>query len=114
MTILAQVLDGISWALLLVGSGFALISGIGLFRMPEFFTRSHAAGMTDSMAGMLILGGLLLQAPDWTVAVRLMAIAAFLALTSPTASHALAQAALADGLKPLLGPQDHTAPKAKP
>lgn len=102
---LPQILDGLSWALLLVGSGFTIISGIGLFRMPEFFTRTHAAGMTDSMAAMMILGGLLLQAPDWMVAVRLIAIAAFLALTSPTASHALAQAALSDGLKPLLGGQ---------
>lgn len=112
MSFMPQVLDGVSWALLLVGSGFAIISGVGLFRMPEFFTRTHAAGMTDSMAAMLILGGLLLQAPDWTVAVRLLAIGAFLALTSPTASHALAQAALADGLKPLLGPQSQAASKA--
>lgn len=102
-TLLPQVLDGISWALLLVGGVFAVISGIGLFRMPEFFTRTHAAGMTDSMAAAMILGGLLLQAPDWAVAVRLLAIGGFLLLTSPTASHALAQAALADGLKPLLG-----------
>lgn len=103
-TLLPQILDGISWALLLVGGVFAIISGIGLFRMPEFFTRTHAAGMTDSMAAMMILGGLLLQAPDWMVAVRLVAIGGFLLMTSPTASHALAQAALADGLKPLLGP----------
>lgn len=111
MNFMPQVLDGISWAMLLVGGGFAIISGVGLFRMPEFFTRTHAAGMTDSMAAMLILGGLLLQAPDWAVAVRLLIIAAFLALTSPTASHALAQAALADGLKPLLGGQSDTAGK---
>ena len=91
------VIDGLSWCLLLAGGAFCVISGIGLFRMPDVFTRSHAAGMTDTVGASMILLGLLLQAPDWTVAVRLLLIIGFLVLTSPTASHALAQAALADG-----------------
>ncbi|MEC9407678.1 MAG: monovalent cation/H(+) antiporter subunit G [Pseudomonadota bacterium] len=97
------LLDTLSWGLLIMGGGFCVLSGIGLFRMPDVFTRSHAAGMTDAVGATLILTGLLLQTPDWTVAVRLVLIIGFLVLTSPTASHALAQAALTDGLRPQLG-----------
>lgn len=97
------LLEATAWGLLITGGLFCVLSGIGLFRMPDVFTRSHAAGMTDTVGATLILAGLLLQAPDWTVAVRLVLVVAFLVLTSPTASHALAQAALADGLQPKLG-----------
>ena len=97
------LVDTLSWGLLLIGGLFCVLSGIGLFRMPDLFTRSHAAGMTDTVGASFILLGLLLQSPDWTVAVRLVLIIGFLVLTSPTASHALAQAALADGLRPQLG-----------
>ena len=79
--------DALSWMLLLGGGMFCVISGIGLLRMPDLFTRSHAAGVTDTVGASMILFGLLLQAPDWTVAVRLVLIIGFLILTSPTASH---------------------------
>ena len=105
--------DALSWLLLLGGGMFCVISGIGLLRMPDLFTRSHAAGVTDTVGASMILFGLLLQAPDWTVAVRLVLIIGFLILTSPTASHALAQAALGDGYKPLLGSMKPTAGATK-
>lgn len=98
---LDMVTDIASWLLIVTGGLFCVISGVGLLRLPEVFTRSHAAGMTDTVGAALILTGLLLQVPDWTVAVRLVLIVAFLVFTGPTATHALARAALADGFKPL-------------
>lgn len=92
------VLDVVSGILVVVGALFALSGGVGLLRFPDFYTRVHAVGVTDSAGAGLILVGLLLQAPDWGVGVRLLLILLFLVLTSPTATHALAQAARKDGV----------------
>jgi multicomponent Na+:H+ antiporter subunit G len=99
MTIL---IDSISWLFLILG-GFLCVSGaLGLLRFPDFFTRMHAASVTDTLATALILIGLFLQTDAWLVQVKLVMILLFVLLTSPTASHALAKAALHAGLKPLL------------
>jgi len=93
------LLDLASGASLLVGGLFVLSGGIGLLRFPDFYTRIHAAGLTDSAGAGLILLGLLLQTPGWETAVRLVMILLFLLLTGPTATHVLAQAAGRDGVR---------------
>jgi multicomponent Na+:H+ antiporter subunit G len=70
--------------------------------MPDFFTRLHAAGITDTLAAGLVLIGLMFQGGFSQVTVKLVLILMLLLFTSPTSSHALAKAALADGLDPLL------------
>ncbi len=90
-----------SWALLLMGSVFILIGGVGLLRMPDFFTRIHATGITDTIGAAGILMGLALQAGWDLMSVKLLIILLFLLLTSPTASHSLAKAALELDLLPL-------------
>lgn len=97
MTLLADLL---SWALLLVGGFCVLVGGIGVLRMPDFFTRMHAAGVTDTSGAILILTGLMFQSGISLVTVKLILILLFLLVSSPTASHALAKAALSDGLVP--------------
>lgn len=92
-----------SWALILGGSAFALIGGLGLHRLPDFFTRLHAAGITDTLGAGLILAGLMVQGGLTLVTVKLFLILGFLLFTSPTATHALAKAALHGRLQPLLG-----------
>lgn len=98
-----MVLDLVSWFFILLGSAFVLIGAIGVMRLPEVFTRCHAAGMIDTMgAGMLLLG-LMFQAGGFNlVLVKLIMIGFFLFFTSPVSSHALVRAALADGAKPLV------------
>jgi multicomponent Na+:H+ antiporter subunit G len=93
------VVDLASGVLVVVGTLIALSGGVGLLRLPDFFTRAHAAGLTDTAGIGMISLGLLLRAPDWGVAVRLLLILLFLVLTSPTATHALAQAARRDGVQ---------------
>ena len=98
-----QVLDAISWILLVAGGLFVIVGGIGLLRLPDFYTRIHAAGITDTMGAWLILIGLMFSA-GWTlITVKLMMLFFFLAATSPLASHALAKAAFLRGLEPMLG-----------
>jgi len=97
------VLDVLSWGLLCLGGAFVLIGGIGALRLPGFYTRLHAASLTDTMATILIFTGMMLQAGFSLAALKLAAIMVLLLLTGPTASYALANAALQSGMKPEAG-----------
>ncbi len=98
------LLDIVSWILLCAGGAFVLIGGIGALRLPGFYTRLHAASLTDTMATILIFSGIILQAGLSLAALKLAAIMVFLLLTGPTASYALANAALQSGMRPDEGP----------
>ena len=93
-------LDIASWALLMAGSGFVLTGGLGLVRLPDFYTRIHAAGMVDTLGAGLIVAGLMLQSGFTQVSAKLLLVLVFLFLTGPTATHAVAHAAVAGKLKP--------------
>jgi len=97
-----MLLDIASWALMLVGGAFCIIGAIGLLRMPDFFTRMHAASIVDTLGAAFILLGLMLQAGLSLVTVKLIAIGLLLFFTSPVSTHALARAALARGVEPVL------------
>ncbi len=92
------VLDIVSSILLMTGIFFGFSGAVGLFRFPDFFTRVHAASITDSIAVILIIAGLLLQTSFDLNTAKLMFILMFLMITSPTASHALAKSARHGGL----------------
>jgi len=99
---MSGLLDVVSWAAIVTGSFFTLVAGIGLLRLPDFFSRVHAIGILDTLAAGLILFGLLLQGDDWLVAVKLALVFIALLITGPTATHALARAALHAGFRPPL------------
>ncbi len=95
-----SAIDVLSWILLAVGGAFVFVGGLGALRLPDFYTRMHAASLTDSMGSILILLGIMLQAGWSLAAVKLLAILAFLLLTGPTASYALPNSAVLSGLRP--------------
>lgn len=95
-------LDALSWFCLLAGGFFCVVGAIGLLRMPDFYTRMHAASVVDTLGAGLILLGLILQAGFTLVTVKLLMIGILLFFTSPTATHALARAAMLRGLHPVL------------
>lgn len=97
---MAAVLDVASWICLLAGSFFLIVGAIGILRLPDFYTRIHAASMTDTMGAWLILIGLMFQAGLSLVTVKLVLVLVFLVLTSPLAGHVLAKAAYQRGLEP--------------
>ena len=108
MSILLDWTSGIS---LMAGGLFCLVGGIGLLRMPDFFTRMHAASVTETLGVGLVLFGLLLQA-GWTlVAVKLLMVGLLVFFVSPTASHALARGALVRGVKPVLADRGEASSK---
>jgi multicomponent Na+:H+ antiporter subunit G len=96
-------LDIMSWILLTAGGGFVLVGGIGALRMPNLYTRMHAASVTDTMGAVLVLGGIMVQAGLTLATIKLAAILLFLLITSPTSSYALAHSALLAGIKPDAG-----------
>ena len=98
------ILNLISAGLLAAGSIFVLIGAFGLIRLPDFYTRLHAAGITDTLGAELILLALMFQAGLSLVTVKLILISLFIFFTSPTATHAVANAARVMGLKPMLVP----------
>ena len=98
-----DIVGVVSAILLLVGSGFTLIGSIGIVRMPDVFTRLHAAGITDTLGAAGVLLGLALKAGFSLLLVKLLLMLAFLLLLNPTACHALARAALHGLRRPWMG-----------
>lgn len=100
------LLDLISWVCLLAGGAVGVLGGLGLLRFPDFYTRLHAAGMTDTLCALLIVTGLVMQSGLSLLTVKLLLILLFLLFTAPTATHALARAAMVDKVEPRLSGGD--------
>ena len=96
------VADILSWACILTGSAIIVIGGIGLLRLPDFYSRMHGGGITDTLGAGLVILGLMLQSGLSLIAVKLVLILLFLQHTSPVATHVIARAARHSGLEPLL------------
>ena len=96
------ILEILVWACLLLGSFFCIVGGIGILRLPDFFSRLHGASITDTLGAGLIFVGLMIHSGLTLVTVKLVMILFILLLTSPTAAHAIAKAARMAGLNPRL------------
>lgn len=92
--------DLVTMVLLTLGTFLALTGSLGMLRMPDFYSRLHPAGKTDSLGQFLVLIGLCFQAEHWLVISKLALIAGFLVLTAPTSTHAITKAAWLEGLRP--------------
>lgn len=92
--------NGLSWACLLAGGGFVITGALGLLRMPDLFTRLHGAGIIDTLGAGLILVGLMIQSGLSLTTVKLLLLLFLILFTTPTASHALAKAAIHGRLLP--------------
>ncbi len=97
----------LSWACLLGGSFFILVSSLAVLRLPDYFSRIHGAGITDTLGSGLILLGLALQAGLSLITVKLAAVLGFMMLTGPVTVHALAKTAYRLGMKPILVEESH-------
>jgi multicomponent Na+:H+ antiporter subunit G len=95
----------IAWPLAIVGMIFLVAGAVGMTRLPDLYTRLHAASVTDTGGTLVISLVLLLYAVfvygSAMVAIKLLLIMVFTLFTAPTASHVLAKAALLSGLVPV-------------
>ena len=97
---MGSLADVLAFLLMTLGGLCVFIGGVGLLRMPDLYTRMHAASLTDTGGLGLVMLGLALQAGWSLVLVKLIAILIFLFVTSPTAAYALANAAMLSGHRP--------------
>ena len=97
---MSVLLDLLTLLLIVAGSFFALTAGLGLWRLPDFFSRTHAPGILDTLGAGLILLGFALQTGFDLTTVKLGLVLAFILITGPTAAHALARSALHQGVTP--------------
>ncbi|MCZ7563491.1 MAG: monovalent cation/H(+) antiporter subunit G [Burkholderiales bacterium] len=103
---MSGALDAASWLLISAGGFFCVVGALGLLRMPDFYTRMHAASVTDTLGAGFMLAGLALQAGFTLVTAKLVLVGLLIFFASPTATHALAKAAMTRGLAPrLAGPR---------
>lgn len=79
--------------MMLAGSGFTLVAALGLLRLPDLYTRMHAASKAGSVGVGLILLALALVADTWPESLRALAAILFFLLTTPISAHLLAKAA---------------------
>lgn len=96
------VIESASWAFILLGSFFTVVGMLGLVRMPDVFTRMHAGSVTDTLGVGLLILGMALQAGVSLVTLKLLFLFLLFLFTAPVVTHALAQACLVQGIRPIL------------
>ena len=102
MMIGGELIDIASWVLIALGSFFVVTGAVGLVRMPDVYTRIHAASVIDTLGVLLLFSGLILQAGFTLVAAKLAILLALVFFTAPVAAHALVQAAMHEDIIPIL------------
>lgn len=102
------VINTIVVACLIFGVALFAGGGVGILRMPDFYSRLHPAGKLDTLGLMLMVLGLAIYNIDWDhfslsnilVSVKMMLIAGFVFHSSPTATHAIVDAGIQAGMRP--------------
>ena len=102
----------LSWPFLAAGSFFYVVGLIGLVRMPDVYTRMHAASVSDTFGATLLLIGMMFISGLSLVTAKLFIILLILLFTGPVATHALARAARYAKVEPVLsGNEEATSSK---
>ena len=100
------LIEWLGSGLVLLGALFIVVGGIGVVRFPDLFTRMHAASITETLGALLVVAGLILLAGLTVATVKLLLILLFLWFSGPTATHALAKAAVRGGVRPQLAEEN--------
>ncbi len=108
-----QIINILSWIFIALGCFFTVVGALGLIRMPDVYTRMHAASVIDTTGAGFLLLGLMLQAGLSLITLKLLFIFLIFFFTGPVVSHALAQAALSADIEPQLA-DDRRACGVKP
>jgi len=95
-----MIIDWLSDICLLLGGILTLTGAVGLLRLPDFFTRLHAASVTETLAAMLLIIGIMLDTGLTLDSVKLMLIILIMIIANPTITHALCRAAANGGTTP--------------
>lgn len=97
---LVEILHYIAGVLLIIGAVFSLLAVVGILRLPDLYTRMHAASKAGTVGSGAVLVAIALVAFDGAVILRALAGIVFFMLTAPISAHLLARAAYIAGYKP--------------
>jgi multicomponent Na+:H+ antiporter subunit G len=103
---MADIQNIVSVVLILGGVFFIFIAGVGVIRLRDFYSRTHAVSKSDTLGILLVVLGLMVYEGLTINSLKLLFVFILVALANPIGSHALGLAALRKGLKPLLGRRD--------
>ncbi|MDR3500432.1 MAG: monovalent cation/H(+) antiporter subunit G [Parvibaculum sp.] len=93
-------IDIASWFFFSLGGLVLIVGALGMVRLPDFWSRIHAAGMIDTIGAEFMLVGMMLQSGLTLTTLKLLLIGLFIFIAGPTATHAIANAAWSAGEKP--------------
>ena len=91
-----------SLVFVVLGIVFMLVGSIGIVRLPDFYSRTHAVSKSDTLGIIFVIGGLIVYEGFTQSSLKLLFVMLFIALANPIGTHALARAAIRKGLKPRL------------
>src|SRR5690606_37798176 len=100
---ITQLLDVLAGILLIIGGFFAFVAALGVLRLPDLYTRMHAASKAGTLGSGVMLLEIAIATPDLAVAIRAIAGILFFLLTAPISAHLLASAAYCVGHAPWAG-----------
>ncbi|MFP4281293.1 MAG: monovalent cation/H(+) antiporter subunit G [Verrucomicrobiota bacterium] len=104
----------LGYGIIAVGLLFMLLGSIGIIRLPDFFTRTHAASKVDTVGISIVLLGIAVHEGFTLESAKVLVAAAFIMMSNPVAAHALGRAALLSGLKPWTRSSPRPAPDPTP
>lgn len=87
------MIDALGAVLLVAGTSFLLLSAVGILRLPDFYTRTHAVAKAETLGLLLVVAGLVVLHRLGPGTVQLLLVAAFAYVVNPVASHALSRSA---------------------
>jgi len=96
---IAAAADYLAGVLIIVGALFALVASVGLLRLPDLYTRMHAASKAGTVGSCLMLIALAVHIGEPATALRALAGVVFFLLTAPISAHLLAKAAYSAGYR---------------
>jgi multicomponent Na+:H+ antiporter subunit G len=94
-------LEILATVFVVVGTFFGFVATVGIIRLPDLYSRLHAASKSDTLGSVLSLAGLAIVLGLTTESMKLVFLVVFLFVTSPTAAHAIARAAKEEEVEPV-------------
>ncbi len=92
----------VSIVFVVAGIFFMLVGSVGIVRLPDFFSRTHAVSKSDTLGMLLAIIGLIIFEGLTLSSFKLALVVIFIALANPIGTHALGRAAFRKGVKPIL------------
>jgi len=99
---MSELVNIASIILVVVGIIFMLVGSIGILRLPDFFSRTHAVSKSDTLGIIFVIAGLIVYEGLNQSSLKLLLIILFIALSNPIGTHALARAAIKKGFSPFI------------